>query len=568
MRRGAPFAGYEDFDDCTSQNSGKDDPDAYCGEIKHRTEDKGSKKTGASSLPQIQQVTDPNNNEVPEDDQLPEGVMFPVDPAFSARWVTGPQGARPQGQPQQKESAARALPQAAALQWGYSHALEGGSPMHKADWQYSPQRHGDYLRSWNNTAGVMHGMMGRAALSRQEYGEATGRPDLHKQYLAAYAEGRRRNVQGSPYQDIGESEGQITAMRRRADSWSEPRESTDDFFPPYNSQATTPPMTQPSGDYQAGMQAGKADRASGQRPAFADNSSGVSAYVKGYAEGYGGTQAPRGAGDVPYSMGGDSGQAGNAQEAQKAFQVARASRRVSASFAPDMMMGDPAFRRGYRTARAWRKGRKVASRGSAPFEAGLYAGITDAGPAVQRAWLAAHAAAAPRRPELGRRIELHRSFTRKHARKRKMRVQGSYLRTSGTTTDLITDGPGTSPDPMGSTSLNGPGTPPPMAGRDNANAPGGAPPYQGAPPQGSGPVVPDEVMGRSQEAPQPSGPFTNTFSGNHPGNVTLAPVAPNSAAQPGYTNKDAYSGDPRGGDRLAAFRRTVQANLAKMGAAQ
>jgi hypothetical protein len=47
MRKGAPFAGYEDFDDCTAQNSDKDSPDAYCGEIKHRTED----KTAATDKP-------------------------------------------------------------------------------------------------------------------------------------------------------------------------------------------------------------------------------------------------------------------------------------------------------------------------------------------------------------------------------------------------------------------------------------------------------------------------------------------------------------------------------------
>lgn len=44
MRKGAPFADYDDFDDCTSKNSEKDDPSAYCGEIKHRTEDKTSRR--------------------------------------------------------------------------------------------------------------------------------------------------------------------------------------------------------------------------------------------------------------------------------------------------------------------------------------------------------------------------------------------------------------------------------------------------------------------------------------------------------------------------------------------
>lgn len=45
FRKGAPFADYEDFADCESKNKDKGDTGAYCGEIKHRTED----KTGASS---------------------------------------------------------------------------------------------------------------------------------------------------------------------------------------------------------------------------------------------------------------------------------------------------------------------------------------------------------------------------------------------------------------------------------------------------------------------------------------------------------------------------------------
>lgn len=38
--KGAPFAGYDDFADCVSDHGDADDPSAYCGEIKHRTEDK------------------------------------------------------------------------------------------------------------------------------------------------------------------------------------------------------------------------------------------------------------------------------------------------------------------------------------------------------------------------------------------------------------------------------------------------------------------------------------------------------------------------------------------------
>ena len=38
LYKGAPFAGYKDFDACTSANSDKNSPDAYCGKIKHEVE--------------------------------------------------------------------------------------------------------------------------------------------------------------------------------------------------------------------------------------------------------------------------------------------------------------------------------------------------------------------------------------------------------------------------------------------------------------------------------------------------------------------------------------------------
>lgn len=34
-----PFAGYSDFDDCVARNQDKDDPEAYCGAVKAKTED-------------------------------------------------------------------------------------------------------------------------------------------------------------------------------------------------------------------------------------------------------------------------------------------------------------------------------------------------------------------------------------------------------------------------------------------------------------------------------------------------------------------------------------------------
>lgn len=45
MRKGAPFAGYDDFESCVKANSDKDDPEAYCGKIKHETE--GSRRVAS-----------------------------------------------------------------------------------------------------------------------------------------------------------------------------------------------------------------------------------------------------------------------------------------------------------------------------------------------------------------------------------------------------------------------------------------------------------------------------------------------------------------------------------------
>jgi hypothetical protein len=573
---------------------------------------------GASGLPQLQQVTDPDNQPAAEDDDLPAGVAFPLgdnspSSPFRQQWSTGPDG------PQPRTGARADLPPDAASHIGRSDAMDGRPPAHQDSFGYSKQQHGRYLRAWNLTAGLMHGLVGRAAMTEQEYSQKTGRPDLHRHYLSAYAQGRAMHGDSSALYRADDG-GQATAsLRRQGDTWTQPHQTTDDATPPYNTPQTSPdPWSQNEGggDYQAGVSAGQSDRSAGERPLFADNSSGVSPYVKGYAQGYGQAQSPAGPQDVPRSMGGDSGQAQNAQEAQHAFQVARASRtaardlrshlaeehrtwgdyqdlpdyhrmlheggdqdhqyqalpeqedgagssrtaslrRVSAAFAPDSLMQDPEFSKAYKYAYIWEPGVPLVTKGSAQFEAGLYAGITDQ-PRKHLTWLAEHARHASRFPELARRIALHESFTRK------MSATGIYVRQAGTSTDLVTDGPGSSPDPMGSTPLNGPGTPPPMGGLSDPAASGGAPPYQGAAPLPGGPVVPDDVMGRPQQQPQPDGPTVQTFSGMHPENAQLAPVAPNKADHGEYSNRDAYRGDPRGGERLAAFRRRVQAGLAQM----
>lgn len=44
-----PFAGYTDFAECVRQNQQADDPDAYCGSIKHEVEDKMQKAINSAS---------------------------------------------------------------------------------------------------------------------------------------------------------------------------------------------------------------------------------------------------------------------------------------------------------------------------------------------------------------------------------------------------------------------------------------------------------------------------------------------------------------------------------------
>lgn len=370
----------------------------------------------------------------------------------------------------------------------------------------------------------------------------------------------------------------MAELRRQADTLTRPHKTTDDFDAPYNSQATTPQpfpgQNSTDSDYQAGFSEGQEDARNTVRPTFMDNSSRVSPYVKGYAEGYASVRPGPGGGsgfasggqvDTPASLGGDSGQQQNAQEAGTMFQVSKASLRASAGFVTTSALTDPEFVRGYKFARAWRGGKLVAT-GSAAFEAGLYAGITD-NPEQQRAWVAGHTRLGARHAALSERLSAHAEFTSKYARAHDTAlVRGLYV-LAGTSTDLITDGPGTSPDPMGSTPINGPGTPPDSGGRGNPARPGGASPYQGADPHGSGPVVSDDVAGNAQEPPQPDGPPAMGFSGPGKGytNINLAPRAPNEAAGAGYSNAAADQGNPHHDSiRTEAFRAAVQASLRRM----
>jgi hypothetical protein len=244
---------------------------------------------------------------------------------------------------------------------------------------------------------------------------------------------------------------------------------------------------------------------------------------------------------------------------QAAKRSVRAGLRASAAFVPAEALGDAEFRKGYLFARRWIPGSRLVSRGSARFEAGVYSGITDNEDArAQYEWQREHLLQGQRHAALRQRWEAHKAFTDQYVREAPdTLVRGIYVQ-AGTSVDLVTDGPGTSPDPAGSTPINGPGTPPPMGGLSDPAKSGGPSPYQGAPPGPSAPVAPDDVLGQPQEPPQPDGKPVG-FSGPDYGTGLLAPQAPNKAAGPGYSNSAADEGNPH--HKAAAFRAVVQSNL-------
>jgi hypothetical protein len=624
-------------------------------------------RQAASELPQVQQVTDPNNVPTPQADMLPPDVMFPLDPAFQVRWETGPQGARPV-RAQAAAGSSPYRPEGAPPGYGPDPrlvdtvpalTLPTGEPVGDQDGDLwggrtppgAPAVSNAGKGAWGDGPIASRRVRRTARTEHAECGGSVenGRCRSCGEEAAPWMFGQRGKaytvVRGIEAQDIdpglsseddeflgGHGIQASRRVRRTADFMSRPLQSTDDLNAPYNSPQTTPDpfssnASPQSGDYQAGFSEGQQDRGRGDAPTFSDNSSHVSPYVQGYAAGYG-AAPPSVPQDVPGSAGGDSGQGVNVQEAQREWQTAQAGLRRRAhdftesgrenaahSLGPDdklpvnslqdlknahrrahQVEGEPEsavdsylsrlddqygyhpgkesslrvsaalvaqsetrsgdFRKGYRFASRWKPGQKLASRGPAAFEAGMYAAMCDAPGPQRRAWIGAHQRLSRRQPDAVWRLERTLSFTRQAVRDSqllKMARDGYFPRLAGVSTDLITDGPGTSPDPMGQTPLNGPGTPPPSGGGENPARPGGIPPYQGGQP-----VVADDGLGPAQEPPHENGPFTQTFSGRQPGNIDLAPAAPNNADGPGYENPGAYPSDMR---RAQAFRARVQASL-------
>jgi two-component sensor histidine kinase len=204
--------------------------------------------------------------------------------------------------------------------------------------------------------------------------------------------------------------------------------------------------------------------------------------------------------------------------------------RTSALFVSVAAAENPEFRKAYAYARRWTPGTPLVKRGSAEFESGLYAGISD-NPAQQSAWTKAHRKWANKGEQyFATRVQLHSTFTRKVASKFSKEIDGGYLKSeAATTTDLDTLDPASSPAADGSTPLNGIGQPGPLEGGQDAAAPGGPAPYNGAEPMGS-PVVPN---GRQAASGDPKDFLVNDIPG----------------------------GPLDGNARAYAFRRRVQANL-------
>ena len=318
-----------------------------------------------------------------------------------------------------------------------------------------------------------------------------------------------------------------------------------------NSPATTP-QPQQGGSYTAGFAAGMADGANGDAPTYSDASSGLafsSGYVAGYQKGIGEARDERNPKDMPYSAGGDNGQAflsgtagrnpfrrkgpaadlptdvsklhlnrpgkyiddetlpysqryesdqiwrGNSpspkhapennKDLERQLDEAQAQR-TSSLFTPEDANQDPEFRKAYKFASKWDASKPLVRTGSAEFEAGLYAGISD-NIGSQEAWVAKHRKQANKYPEFSQRIALHKDFSLKVISDQGGIMKGAYLRVeSATSTDLDTMAPDATPSPVGETPINGPGRDGPNAGGTDPARPGGPAPYNGVEPFGQG----------------------------------------------------------------------------------
>lgn len=309
-------------------------------------------------------------------------------------------------------------------------------------------------------------------------------------------------------EDTGPTNRPRQAVRKQADMYGAsdtPHAGPGTETPVANSPETTPPNAN-GGNYDKGVAEGRADASAGAAPSFADASSHVSDYVRGYTDGFGTGQAPSGAQAVPSSMGGDNGQAQNFAETQARQEQPlnmQSKLTVSAKMLRMDVSKDEDFQRGYRYASQWKKNHPIVAKGSAGEEAGIYAGITDNRKA-QRLWVRAHIDALLDHPELRDRLESHREVTAAYVKNNPgTRLAGGIYVVGGTSLDLDTMAPSTTPDPNGATPSEGPGTIPILRGAPGTPAaPGGAAPYNGTEPMGQSVVPNPSLQDVSTETPQ------------------------------------------------------------------
>lgn len=322
-------------------------------------------------------------------------------------------------------------------------------------------------------------------------------------------------AQGMSGATTGEAAYGHQAVRHTADQWHGQEWPHAVVQPDVaNTPASTP--IPPTGTAEDGRNAAFTNAAANDTaPTYLDASSGSPEYARAYAENY--RVDPPMRTSVPPGMSGPP-----THPAHLSHLLSRADERSL-----------PDYAAGYTAGTTWKTGGTIPPFGSDHFEAGLYAGILD-NPRMQAEFADAHrhAAAADRRA--GTRIARHASASAAlHGHPGlpdTVGIDGPYLRlTSATSTDLDTMAPGTSADPNGNTPFNGPGRPPILDGQYGAADPGGPPPYNGAPPYGTAAV--------------PTGAAATTG-------------APVTVPDTGMTTPN----------RATAFRRTVQANLARAAA--
>lgn len=319
------------------------------------------------------------------------------------------------------------------------------------------------------------------------------------------------------------------------------------LFPVANTPETTPETPSSATRGKGSSDANKPNEA----PTFSDDSSHVPAGAKAYAEGYAAGEKAHGEKNVPPSLAGPgkgttkAGSVGPDWEGARKHQefedeVAEAKKnpKPKAYYSPESSdsskpvktsslittaadRSTPDFMKGYFYASKWNMTMPIVTEGSASFEAGLYAGLTDS-PSVQP-----HFIQASSERGVTDRLERHAAITESLSKQLSLKVGSTSLY-------LDTSAPNTSPSGDGTTPINGKGRPGPLDGKETGDEPAGGPsPYNGAAPFGHA-VVPGAA---GLETPSPT---------DH-----LVPAS-------GYTT-------PRSVEKASVFRRTVQANLIREG---